>query len=243
MSFYESVPILETNYWNKYKHYFVNSMDGNSFTAINQFYSYALEIQEQQMFAKELQKKSLLLVQQAINNLEFEFIKNGINSNYGKIVSSWTASDGVMSDYNVVVPANTTATLYLPVLNENTAVYENGTPIADVDGIEFVKYENGMNVYNLGSGSYHFTTDVSNNITEINTDVKVSVYPNPVKDRLYLSCNEEISKVNLCSMSGNIVKTINGSCSSIDVSDMSAGVYLLNIWCKDGVHTTKVIKQ
>ena len=37
------------------------------------------------MFAKELQKKSLLLVQQAINNLEFEFIKNGINSNYGKI--------------------------------------------------------------------------------------------------------------------------------------------------------------
>ena len=100
-----------------------------------------------------------------------------------------------------------------------------------------------MNVYNLGSGSYHFTTDVSNNITEINTDVKVSVYPNPVKDRLYLSCNEEISKVNLCSMSGNIVKTINGSCSSIDVSDMSAGVYLLNIWCKDGVHTTKVIKQ
>lgn len=85
VSFYESVPILETNYWNKYKHYFVNSMDGNSFTAINQFYSYALEIQEQQMFAKELQKKSLLLVQQAINNLEFEFIKNGINSNYGKI--------------------------------------------------------------------------------------------------------------------------------------------------------------
>lgn len=85
VSFYESVAILETNYWNKYKHYFVNSMDGNSFTAINQFYSYALEIQEQQMFAKELQKKSLLLVQQAINNLEFEFIKNGINSNYGKI--------------------------------------------------------------------------------------------------------------------------------------------------------------
>lgn len=176
--------------------------------------------------------------QERINKVDCSY-----DSNYGKIVSSWTASDGVMSDYNVVVPANTTATLYLPVLNENTAVYENGTPIADVDGIEFVKYENGMNVYNLGSGSYHFTTDVSNNITEINTDVKVSVYPNPVKDRLYLSCNEEISKVNLCSMSGNIVKTINGSCSSIDVSDMAAGVYLLNIWCKDGVHTTKVIKQ
>ena len=49
VSFYESVPILENNYWNKYKHYFVNSMDSNSFTAINQFYSYALEIQEQQM--------------------------------------------------------------------------------------------------------------------------------------------------------------------------------------------------
>ena len=38
-SFYESVPILENNYWIKYNNYFVNSMDSNSFTAINQFYS------------------------------------------------------------------------------------------------------------------------------------------------------------------------------------------------------------
>lgn len=100
VSFYESVPLLETNYWNKYKHYFVNSIDSNSFTAINQFYSYALEIQEQQTFAKELQKNSLVLVQQAINNLEFEFIKNGINSNFGKI-----DLNGLLSSLSKSMPA------------------------------------------------------------------------------------------------------------------------------------------
>ena len=35
--------------------------------------------------------------------------------------AGWTAADGVMTSYDVTVPANTSATLYLPVSGEVTA--------------------------------------------------------------------------------------------------------------------------
>ena len=49
---------------------------------------------------------------------------------YGTIESGWTAADGAMDSYSATVPANTTATLYLPVSEEATANF------ADVDGIK-----------------------------------------------------------------------------------------------------------
>ena len=65
--------------------------------------------------------------------------------------------------YNATVPANTTATLYLPAEN-GAAVYESGKDITKeaVDGITFVGYENGKAVFNLVSGSYAFSTSVVN---------------------------------------------------------------------------------
>ena len=167
----------------------------------------------------------------------------GYDCNYGKIVSSWTAGDGVLHDYKVVVPANATATLYLPVTGENAVVYENGVPASEAEGVEFVKYDDGMMVYSLGSGSYHFTAEVADNISEVEKDGRMSVYPNPVKDRLNLSCDGNVSKVSLCSVSGSVAKVLDGNCSNIDMTDLAAGVYLLKAWCDDKVYTAKIIKQ
>lgn len=58
-AFYESLPLMDTDYWNKYKHYFVRKMDATSYTALNQLYEYVSEIQEQQMLMKAFQKNSL----------------------------------------------------------------------------------------------------------------------------------------------------------------------------------------
>lgn len=55
-AFYESLPLMDTDYWNKYKHYFVRKMDATSYTALNQLYEYVSEIQEQQMLMKAFQK-------------------------------------------------------------------------------------------------------------------------------------------------------------------------------------------
>ena len=48
----------------------------------------------------------------------FTNASGSFESAYGTIRSGWTAEDGVMTSYDAVVPANTTATLYLPFTGE-----------------------------------------------------------------------------------------------------------------------------
>ncbi len=80
------------------------------------------------------------------------------DSMYGRINSSWKVSDGVLT-YTATVPANTTATLYLPAASEKE-VTEGGKNIEAARGIRFIKYENGTAVYELSSGNYSFTSSV-----------------------------------------------------------------------------------
>ena len=42
-------------------------------------------------------------------------LEGSYDSNYGRICSSWTADKGVMKSYTCTVPANTSATVYIPV--------------------------------------------------------------------------------------------------------------------------------
>ncbi|MDD8026946.1 MAG: family 78 glycoside hydrolase catalytic domain [Acidobacteriota bacterium] len=80
--------------------------------------------------------------------------KGHYDSMYGRIESSWRREGGRLI-YEAVVPANTTATLYLPAASAE-AVTEGGKPAAKAAGVAFVKYENGRAVYRLASGRYSF---------------------------------------------------------------------------------------
>jgi len=80
------------------------------------------------------------------------------DSMYGKIASSWRVEKGFLT-YSASVPANTTATLYLPAASGND-VNEGGKAIAEVRGVRFIKYENGKAIYELSSGDYAFTARV-----------------------------------------------------------------------------------
>ena len=78
---------------------------------------------------------------------------------YGQIASAWTADeDGNLLTYQATVPANTTATLYLPI-DEQAVLYEGGAPAAESEGVTFVEYKDGKAVYQLVSGSYSFTLE------------------------------------------------------------------------------------
>ncbi len=71
------------------------------------------------------------------------------DSMYGKIYSKWEVKDGQLL-YDAAVPANTSATLYLPAKSE--------AGVLDADGCELLQFENGKAVYKLESGSYHFVS-------------------------------------------------------------------------------------
>lgn len=91
----------------------------------------------------------------------FTHANGSYNSVRGKIKSGWTLNKETGAfTYTAVVPANTTATLYLPTASETVAVTESGTAAANAVGVTFVEYADGCAVYELESGSYSFRTEV-----------------------------------------------------------------------------------
>jgi alpha-L-rhamnosidase len=74
------------------------------------------------------------------------------DSPYGTIISSWK-KDGNKVEYKVVIPANSTATLYL----EATGILENGKKMSENRFIKIKKEGNGKDRLSLKSGSYLFT--------------------------------------------------------------------------------------
>ncbi len=75
-------------------------------------------------------------------------------SPYGTIVSSWKKS-GNSVNYNVSIPANSTATLYVKAGN----LKENNQDISENSHIALVKNESGDYILQLQSGSYSFTVE------------------------------------------------------------------------------------
>ncbi len=70
-------------------------------------------------------------------------------------------------------------------------------------------------------------------------------YPNPVKDILNLSANSSINRVEVYNMFGSLVKTIaiNNSRTSINLSDLTSGIYILKTEIEGNFNSVKFIKQ
>ena len=73
-----------------------------------------------------------------------------LHSIHGLISSSWN-KDGDAFDWNIEVPANTTATVYIPVMNGQSI-----SGVEDSQGVTFVREENDARVYQVGAGKYRF---------------------------------------------------------------------------------------
>ena len=104
----------------------------------------------------------------------FTYANGSYDSIRGTIQSGWTLDKetGVFT-YSAVVPANTTATLYLPVKSEETAVTESGVLAENSEGVSLLGYEDGHMVYELASGSYSFETEVNPGMNDVSS-VKVT---------------------------------------------------------------------
>ncbi len=85
---------------------------------------------------------------------DLTWVKCSYNSIHGLIVSNWQRTGNKLI-MEVTVPANTSATVYVPAMNESS-VTESGKPTAKSAGVKFLRMENNAAVYTLGSGSYTF---------------------------------------------------------------------------------------
>ena len=80
------------------------------------------------------------------------WVKASYDSINGRIVSKWTL-EGDKLTMDVTILANTTATLYLPT-KDSATVTESGKPVSQVQGMKFLRMENGRALYEAGSGHY-----------------------------------------------------------------------------------------
>lgn len=129
----------------------MNSFNHYSFGAVGQWMmAYSLGIQRD-----EPGFKKFILQPEPDPTGQMTYAKGYYDSQYGRINSSWKLEKDILT-YSVTVPANTTATLYLPASSAQT-VKESGKTVDKANGITFVKYENGKSVYELKSGNYDFT--------------------------------------------------------------------------------------
>ena len=87
-----------------------------------------------------------------------EWVNAELDSMYGKIRSAWK-KDGDKLTLDVVIPANTTAKIWLPGSDADVTVSESGTALSEAEGIEDVQAsEQGM-VVTVGSGTYSFVIE------------------------------------------------------------------------------------
>lgn len=83
---------------------------------------------------------------------------------------------------------------------------------------------------------------LSNN--DFNIIEKISIYPNPVNDVIYVKGNiEELNSIEVYSISGSKIMSINKNLGQIDVSQLQSGLYFLKLLSKDLLKTIKVVKN
>jgi len=82
--------------------------------------------------------------------------KVGYQSIRGLVASNWK-QEGDKLLLDVTIPANTTATVYVPTANA-AAVTESGKPLADAEGVKLLRTEGGCVVLSVASGVYHFAS-------------------------------------------------------------------------------------
>ncbi|HOR39684.1 MAG TPA: T9SS type A sorting domain-containing protein, partial [Paludibacteraceae bacterium] len=99
-----------------------------------------------------------------------------------------------------------------------------------------------------GSGSSYlfYMSTVYNSISGIsntNQSTSIQLYPNPVSNLLNINSNEKVTKIEIFSISGQIITQLNGNSSSIDLSNLSSGNYLIKIHTQNGVLTKLIVKK
>ncbi|MBM7519369.1 family 78 glycoside hydrolase catalytic domain [Nocardioides nitrophenolicus] len=144
--------------WNSYERGFAQG--GNS--QMNSQNHFALGASQQWMYEYQLGitsdggKGYREFVLQPVPGGDFTSVEGSFDSSYGVIDSHWEATDGELTSYATTVPANTTATLYLPVQEEVTS-FEN------IPGVSFVGMteRNGLDTaeFRVAAGGYDFEVD------------------------------------------------------------------------------------
>jgi len=93
-----------------------------------------------------------------------------------------------------------------------------------------------------GMGNFDFSTLGTKDLQLLNS---ISIYPNPTKNTIKIEGidDNEISKIDVYSINGRLVKTFNSNLTVLNVSKLQSGIYLIKISVDSKTKTIKFAKQ
>ena len=135
-------------------------------------------------------------------------------------------------------------------------VYVNGEKVGDTEETTFVTGfdKSGTYVYTITSSCNSEESEHSEecvvylNITGIEeTNLNCNIYPNPVKDILYIETETEIEEVMVYDVYGRVQNLRNSETqklrNSIDISNLKSGIYFVKINTEKGNIVKRIIKD
>ncbi|EJL75701.1 T9SS-dependent choice-of-anchor J family protein [Chryseobacterium populi] len=120
------------------------------------------------------------------------------------------------------------------------------TPYANANfQLRFVYDDAGDYSYGIVVDDLLITSGGTLGTSEISVAGKVKVYPNPVKDNVFITSDHQnkIGKVSIIDMSGKTIKTFDKKLESYDLSDLPRGTYIMTINEDKDAIKKKIIKE
>ncbi len=163
-----------------------------------------------------------------------------VNSSTGNnLTYHWDFDDGDTS--NLQYPSHTYSSggpFYLCLTIDNgIGCIDTFCDSISSGGVVFKQSQSGFTINTIGTG----ITGISNNVTQQSL---FNVYPNPGETNVSIESNRmTINEITIVDVTGKVIKSINDNFNFINVSDLSKGVYFLQIRTKDRLVTKKFIKE
>jgi len=135
--------------------------------------------------------------------------------------NNWWQTETLDITSFVVNPASNGA--YFQLRFKTMSIINNLIPTGwFIDDVEVYATGNGLGIDQTAETSY-------------------SVYPNPVENQLVIENGDQITQIELFQMDGKQIKSIINNCNTIDVSDLSSGIYMIKLIDKNNHSTIKKI--
>lgn len=153
--------------------------------------------------------------------------------------SSWSSAYNKSGSSLATVTGNSGNTNFIPTGSQWRNEVVDLSNITDNDDV-IIRFEfrsgYGNNVWidnvNIQSG-----TGIQENMTDFN------IYPNPATDYVNIETTENVQRVEIFNIQGQLVHAENGAVSSISVKDLANGVYTLKLTTDNGVSVHKIVKK
>lgn len=123
--------------------------------------------------------------------------------------------------------------------------YSDQSPWPDADGNGAHLRLRDAALDNSMAENWEASYDVVTSAIEPAADVTVNLYPNPVHDLLTVMAETDISSICVYDMKGTIILLQEGTglATTVDMSNMSPGIYIVRVFTRDGSFPQMVVRE